>query len=132
MGIATFLITMLQLQALTMGYYISVYLQANMGMKAALWYKTRGFCRVTNDINSLPASLKSCYKTREGPYLHFVSTDKIIQDFKKRGMNPYQKDNKQQFLNLLHLNIPIQTRVSSDNIFMVSLTKSHIESERQP
>ena len=86
--------TMLQLQALTKGYNISVYLQANMGMKAVLWYKNRGFCRVANDINSLPETLKNCYKSCEGPYLHFVITDKIIHDFKKRGMNPYHEDNK--------------------------------------
>ena len=94
-----------------------------MGMKAALWYENRGFTRMKNDIASLPESLQNYYKILTGPYLHFVTTEKLIKDLKERGLNPYSEEVKQQYLNLLELSVPIQMCVCLADI-VIKLTDS--------
>jgi len=107
MGLASFLILMIQLQAVIKKTSLSIYLQVNIGMRAALWYENRGFTRMQNDISILPELLKKCYKTPTGPYIHFVTTKELIKDLKERGLNSYSEDVKQQYLNLLELSVPI-------------------------
>ena len=61
MGLASFLLQMVQLQALIRNQSLSLYLQANMDSKAAMWYKNQGFHTAKNDPSSLPGSFLECY-----------------------------------------------------------------------
>lgn len=61
MGIGTCLIKMIQLQATSQGFSLSLFLQANLGSQAAIWYGNRGFERIQNDFSLLPQPLLEYY-----------------------------------------------------------------------
>lgn len=112
MGLATFLLHMIQIQALARQWSIILYLQANLGSIAFIWYENCGFKKVDNDPSLLPDSLLELYNsfnnvTSQQLYVHFATTEELETDAKKQGSNPESTDTRADFMNLLKLTGPL-------------------------
>lgn len=89
MGIATFLLQMVQLQAAALGANIDLYLQSNISSDAYSWYTNCGFILTTsNTAEHLPKGLKDYYDSSQKtpiktPYVHFVTTEIWNSDITK-------------------------------------------------
>ena len=120
MGIGTFLLKMVQLQAAIQNYSVSIYLQANQGNPAAIWYKNRGFELIANDAKLLPDAIFDFYQSStyrvSTPYVHFVTTRELIKDLASRGLDPESEEMKAQYMNLMKLTGPLKDSVSSGDI----------------
>ena len=132
MGLASFLLQMVQLQAVIKNWSLSVYLQANMDSKAAMWYENRGFVRVENDPSCLPGSLLECYNeskvdNMKYQFVHFVTTADLIEDLKQRGLDPDDEEVRVQLLNLVKLIGPIQMNICSMDVAI-----EDVQVEKQP
>ena len=121
MGIGTFLLRMIQLQAAMQDSSISIYLQANLGSAAAIWYYHRGFKKIPNAIAKLPTPILHYYtdssdKSKVTPYVHFITTEELRKDLAQRGLDPDSKEIKGQYMNLMQLTGPLKVNVSSADI----------------
>ena len=94
MGLKTFLLLMVQLQAASLSYSIDLYLQSNIASYAYQWYQNRGFKLVgTNNIMDLPDTIRQWYNNCQQisyttPYVHFVTTKVSNNDIKQISKNP--------------------------------------------
>src|SRR5687768_2138779 len=62
MGIATFLLQMVQIQASSLGTKVNLYLQSNISSEAYHWYQNRGFVMTpTHTPDELLGALKDFY-----------------------------------------------------------------------
>lgn len=121
-GLGSFLLQMVQLQAVARGYKPDLYLQANMSAEAATYYEHRGFVKMdANDPKQLPETLQYFYKkskndsTYEGPYVNFVTNEQLRRDAISRQDDPDAPETQQEFLHLYALTGMLKTtRVSSD------------------
>jgi len=122
MGLATFLLHMVQLQAASKDYSINLYLQSNISSQAYQWYAHRGFVlSAYNDAQQLPETIRSYYFQSQstaltGPYVHFVTTDIWNQDVQRGGNDPFSEEWQNQRLLLIHLNTTLNLRDSSFDV----------------
>ena len=86
MGLGSFLLQMVQLQAVAQGYKCDLYLQANMATRAAEYYQHQGFVTTdTNEAKHLPETLLTWCKQAKlekstTPFVYFVTDEVLIQD----------------------------------------------------
>jgi len=108
-GLSTFLLHMVQLQAVSMEYSTDMYLQSNISSLAFQWYKHHGFeLAPTNNLAKLPATLKLWYgncqkKSHTTPFVHFVPTEVWNNDIKKMDKDPLSAEWQAQRLLLCKL-----------------------------
>ena len=116
MGLATFLLHMIQLQASAKKYKIDLYLQSNIASPAFEWYKHHGFnLAPTNAPEELPDVLNNWYISSQSmmsslPYIHFVTTEKWNKEVEKGGNKPLSEEWQSQRLLLIHLDKNINLR----------------------
>ena len=94
MGIAGFLLHIVQLQAAAKGLPIDIYLQTNISSEAYGWYQHCGFkLTKTNEIDQLPAKLleylvQSHNEVIQCRYIHFVTPQLWEYDILHSGGDP--------------------------------------------
>ena len=94
MGLGSFLLQMVQLQAVVQGYSCNLYLQSNMSTAAAKYYQHCGFVvPKANDPKLLPATLFTWYKQAKdkdasSPFVYFVTTEELENDAKQSNQDP--------------------------------------------
>ena len=129
MGLATFLLHMVQLQASVKKYKVNIYLQSNISSQAFKWYKHRGFnLAPTNSLEELPEKIRNWHtmsqsKTITEPYVHFVTTEKWNYEVEQMGHKPLSEEWQKQRLLLIHLDTAINLRGSAIDVD-IATTKS--------
>ena len=94
MGLGSFLLQMVLLQAVVQGYSCDLYLQSNMSTAAAKYYHHRGFVVTeTNDPKMLPETLFTWYKQSKDkdattPFVYFVTTEELENDAMRNKEDP--------------------------------------------
>lgn len=113
MGLATFLLHIVQLQASTQNFMTDLYLQSNISSEAYQWYNHCGFkLTPSNNPDYLPISLLQLYNELHkappnSPYVHFVTSEEWNKDVSQAGHDPLSPEWQNQRLLLMHLNTSI-------------------------
>ena len=130
MRLGSFLLQLVQLQAVAQGFSCDLYLQTNMAAPAAKYYEHRGFVqKATNNLSHLPETLQTFWKqskTEEKakpPYVFFVTDEKNIADAKRRVVGPEAPEVRAEFMHLLKLEGLLKLTVSSLDVAEVSLVE---------
>ena len=106
MGLGSFLLQMVQMQAVAQGYSPDIYLQANKSTEAAQYYLHWNFVRMAkNEPNQLPETLNRYYSQSKedndaGPYLYFVTNEQLRQDAIHNKEDPDAPETIRQHLHL--------------------------------
>ena len=109
MGLGSFLLQMVQLQAVAQGYSPNLYLQANMSTIAFEYYQHRGFVLAeSNDPKLMPETLwnwsqQAKDEKEKNPYVYFVTDKELINDAKSRNEDPDAPEVQAKFMHLLKL-----------------------------
>ena len=106
MGLGSFLLQMVQMQAVAQGFSSEIYLQANKSTEAAQFYLHRGFVMMKeNDPKLLPETLNRLYFQSKddnvaAPFLYFVTNEQQIQDAIQNQEDPNAPEIQRQCLHL--------------------------------
>ena len=98
MGLGTFLLHMIQLQAASKSFRTDIYLQSNISSQAYQWYGHHGFSLTkSNSPEELPQELRSWYEASKNalistPYVHFVTTELWNSDVRQGGNDPLSEE----------------------------------------
>src|SRR5687768_10967209 len=136
MGLGSFMLQVVQLQAVLQGYSSDLYLQANMGTIAASYYQHRGFILTqTNDLKHLPETLWTWYQQTKNeklttPYVYFVTDDKLIADAINRKENPDAPEVRATFMHLLKLEGLLKMTGNSRDVNKVYLVEHCLPKSR--
>lgn len=109
MGLGSFLLQIVQLQAVAQGFSTNLYLQANMSTKTVVYYKICGFKMAErNDPTLVPDSIqywlsKSKDKNEITPFVYFVTTAELGKDALEKKEDPNAAEICSKFLHLNHL-----------------------------
>src|SRR6476620_3429127 len=109
MGLGSFLLQMVQLQAVAQGYSSNLYLQANMATTAAVYYQHWGFVKTdTNEPKHLPNHLlRLCEQAKNekatSPFVFFVTDADQRQDAIQNKTDPNSPEVQARFMHLLKL-----------------------------
>ena len=93
-GLATFLLQVVQMQAVVQGYSPDIYLQANKSAEAAQYYQHRRFVMMQeNSPKLLPESLYYLYSQSSddlssSSYLYFVTNEQLMEDAIRNNEDP--------------------------------------------
>ena len=130
MGLGSFLLQMVQLQAVAQGFSCDLYLQANKAAPAFSYYQHRGFVpTATNDPKHLPATLFTMYQkslkeqNANNPFVYFATDAELIADAKSRRVDPEAPEVRAEFLHLLKLEGLLKLTGSSDDVKDVYLVE---------
>src|SRR5687768_12885590 len=94
MGLGSYLLQIVQLQAVAQGFCTNLYLQANISTKAVIYYKNCGFTMAErNDPTLLPDLIQfwlsnSKDKNTVTPFVYFVTTAKLEKDAIEKKEDP--------------------------------------------
>ncbi len=108
MGLESFLLQVVQLQAVTRGYSSTLYLQANMSTEAFLYFHHCGFKKMDeNDPELLPERLNSWYllsKQENGvtPCVNFVTNKQNKMDAKRNKEDPDSPEARAKFFTYIY------------------------------
>jgi hypothetical protein len=129
MGLGSFMLQVVQLQAVAQGFSSGLYLQANMGTIAASYYQHCGFMSTaTNDPSHLPGTLLDWYQQTKlekssTPYVYFVTDNELIADALHRKENPDAPKVSATFMHLLKLEGLLKLTGNSGDVKEVYLVK---------
>ena len=105
-GLGSFMLQMVQSQAVAQGYSPDIYLQANKSAEAAQYYIHCGFVMMEeNKPTELPETLFRFYSESSSnnlliPYVYFVTTEQLRQDSLRNQEDPDAPENVRQRLHL--------------------------------
>ena len=129
MGLGTFLLHMIQLQAASKNYSPEIYLQSNISSQAYHWYGHCGFSLTkSNALKELPQELRNWYEASQNavistPYVHFT-TELCNSDVRQGGSDPLSEQWHAQQLLLMRLSKPIDLQG-----FIIDISIFTVESE---